>query len=955
MKKKSLLLSFSALLVLGAVIIFTFGSGFDTQKKYSPRKTDKNEIGGAIEWWNTIRNNRATGTIDIQDVLRARKEIAQLIDKKVVGLQWYELGPNNVGGRTRAILVDKDNSQLLYAGAVSGGLWKSATGGSSWVNISSFPDVNVSCIAQSPINGNIYVGTGESYANVGDIMGTPGFMGSGLYESTDGGNTWQIFHNASPTANSLTSEWAFVNRIAVQPGTGRVYAATNKGLRYWDGSVWFNPVYLANNTTPNTGNCSMLAMATDGTIAASISNKGYISLTGNDHDFFDKSPATAIARTEYAFAPSNPNYIYACAAAGTGALKGVYRSTDKGNTWQLIGPGGAEAFNLFGSNNQGSYDNVIAVYPNNPDKILVGGIDIWRWQLGGNFTQISNDFLMHVDEHAIVFDPQDPNIIYFGSDGGVAKSGDGGNSFLHINRNYNVTQFYGVAINAIGSVMCGTQDNSNPYVRRSSINDTARKGRVLFGGDGGWAAFSDINPDAGFGSSQYANIWRSDNINSINSPIYQAASDCLFMSKKVMTGAGVPPGQAGFGTFVTPMILWECFNDIYSPDSTSFIADTIYDAGDIILAKSVNNQYPFYYQLPVDMNEGDTLRVKDIISSRYFVYANKGIWMTRGAINLGKMPYWNKISSIQGYNITMTISKDGNYMFVGTDNGSVYRLSNIRAAIDDKSAEISSVYCVIEQKLIHSFSGRDVTSIAVDPNDPSRIVVTLGNYGNTDYVYFSSNALDASPTFTSKQGSTAGKKLPAMPVYSSLIEVTNPNLVILGTEYGLFATENITNSAANMEWSEENADQMNPATNISRVPVLQIKQQVYSSLEHPGVTNYGVIYIGTHGRGFFQCKKYYSGIQEDNSSIPVAKASLNIYPNPVTDKLNINYSLSKAGNVLVNIYDITGKVVKSLNLNNRPIGLFNAMVDCSSFERGTYILQLISGTDKASAKFVVAK
>lgn len=954
MKKKSLLLSFSTLLVLGAVLIFTISSSFDTQKKYSPRKTQKNEIKGAIEYWNCLRNNQITGTIDIQDILRARKEIAQLMQTKAIGLEWYELGPNNVGGRTRAILVDKNNSMLLYAGAVSGGLWKSATGGTSWVNISSFPDVNVCCIAQSPITGYLYVGTGESYANVGDAMGTPGFMGSGLYESTDAGATWHIFNNATPTANTLTSEWAFVNRIAVQPVSGRIYVATNKGLRYWDGSAWINPAYLSNNTTPNVSNCSMVTIASDGAVMASLGNKGFFSQTGNDHDFTDRSPATGLGRTEYAFAPSNSNYLYALAASGAGGFKAVYRSTDKGTTWTVIGPGGSEAFNVFGTNNQGSYDNVIAVYPNNPDRVIVGGVDLWRWQLGGNFVQITNGYNVHSDQHAIVFDPQNSSIVYFGSDGGISKSGDGGNTFLTINRNYNVTQFYGVAFNSDGSVMCGTQDNSNPYVRRQGINDTSRAGNVLFGGDGGWAAFSDINPDAGFGTSQYGNIWRSDNINSSN-VIYQAAADCLFMSKKVMTGASVLPGESGFGLFVTPIVLWECFNDTYSPDSINYIADADYNAGETVIAKSSNNQYPFYYQLPVSMLEGDTIRVKDIISSRYFVYANKGIWMTRGALNLGKMPYWNKISNIQGFNITMTISKDGNYMFVGTDAGQLYRLSNLRAAIDDKSADIGNPYCVIEQKLIHSFSSRDITSIAIDPNDPSRVVVTLGNYGNNDYVYFSSDALDENPTFTSKQGVTVGKKLPAMPVYSALIEASNPNLVILGTEYGLYATDDITKTAANIEWSEENTNQLVPSANISKVPVLQIRQQIYTNLEHPGVTNYGVIYIGTHGRGFFQCKKYYSGVQENKNTTPTAKPTLNIYPNPVIDKLNVNYSLSSAGNVLINIYDITGKVVKTINLNSRPVGLFNSILDCSSLDRGTYILQLISGTDKASAKFVVTK
>ena len=382
MKSKNLLFSIVGLSVIMAVVLLIAVNGHSERRSFFKNSESDQEIEGAMKWLGEIRNNQISGTINPIDVMNARQQIADLIKTKSIGMLWNELGPDNVGGRTRAILVDHNNSNLVYAGGVSGGLFKSVTGGTSWEPLTGMPDVNICCIAQNPINGNLYVGTGESFANVGDVDGTPGFLGSGLYESTDGGTTWNIFHNAAPTVvGSTSTEWAFVNRIAVDPVNERVYAATNKGLRYWDDatSAWINPVYLT-ATIQNTANCSCVDVGSDRTVAIAIGNKINISpgVTGNGEPqtFVDKSPVTGASRIELAIAPSNPDYIYASIVNSSGGLLGVYRSTDKGSIWAVIGPGGSSAFQLFGPNNQGTYDNCIAVHPTNPNKIYVGGLVI---------------------------------------------------------------------------------------------------------------------------------------------------------------------------------------------------------------------------------------------------------------------------------------------------------------------------------------------------------------------------------------------------------------------------------------------------------------------------------------------------------------------------------------------------------------------------------------------------
>lgn len=106
-----------------------------------------------------------------------------------IGNEWIERGPNNVGGRTRAILFDPNDltNETVFAGAVSGGLWKNtniSNPNSVWSKVDISDNLNISCIAVDPTNSQVfYIGTGESYV-AGDVNG------NGVWKSTDGGTTW---------------------------------------------------------------------------------------------------------------------------------------------------------------------------------------------------------------------------------------------------------------------------------------------------------------------------------------------------------------------------------------------------------------------------------------------------------------------------------------------------------------------------------------------------------------------------------------------------------------------------------------------------------------------------------------------------------------------------------------------------------------------------------------------
>lgn len=1050
MKNKKLLFGFLTLILAGSVMIFAT-SATKKNSKYTPRteQNAKNKAGinGAVEYLAAMRNNPITGDINAKWVADADKEVQLLSNQKgtsALNLTWNELGPDNIGGRTRAILIDRSNTNIMYAGGVSGGLWKSTTAGSSWIKINDMAEnLAVVSIAQDK-NGAIYVGTGEGLASgMGTANGSTGFIGKGIFKSTDG-VTFTLLPSTTPIAdNSPSAAWAYVNKLDCDPNTGRIYAATNKGLKTSDdgGTTWIIPIKFPNGND-NTSEATDVDVAPDGTVITSLGNKGYVSTNGDINSFVNQSnsqtgdlPIGSISRIEFAISPSNTNYIYASVAKTDGTLYNVYRSTDKGDTWTIIGPGGSQTFQPLG--NQGWYDNTVIVHPTNPDKVYVGGLDLWTWQYQGTWTQKTlwyldptSAYYIHADHHIYLFHPTDPNIMYAGSDGGVHRSTDGGNTWQTMNKNYNTIQCYALATSPLGFVMTGTQDNGTLLVPR--IGAFPMNGYPVMGGDGGWPAFSAINPEIFFATTYYAGTGRSPDMGTTFYPAPDGSSP--FFAPK-MIPAGSAAGEDNFpASFVTPMLIWESLKDLYSSDSIEFTPNPIvnekmgkgsagvsefsgilerdgqpnaklvpgtlkiiagnlsmndngsgsftgdvlstgtntidyntgafhitflsapsngaavlgsyeikYESGSTIIIESGNRPGKFTYLTPTDLTKEDTVMIQDIIQAKYYMGFNNAIWMTKEALNFGGTPNWFKVATIptSTYQTTqcMALSGDGNYLFVGTSNGKLFRISNLRSAQDSLTADVSatSTCLVTTKQLTINSASRAITSIAVDQSDASKIIVTLGNYGDAIYVYRSINALDTIPTFTSKQGN-----LPKMPVYASLIPMFNSTSVVLGTEFGVFATDNI--DATSVVWTDEN-------TGMAHVPVYQLIQQTNN---FPNVYNYGTIYIGTHGRGIFECTKYTSIIDNEQTTLNNAYIPLTVslYPNPVNESATIKFNIANSSDVKIRIYDIQGKLISTFNLSSMAAGSHSYSFDCSSIKKGTYIVNVVSGNDNATTKFV---
>jgi hypothetical protein len=961
MKNKKLLLFGLGLAIAGGsymVVPRALSSGeknlTHTSEEYE--EGEEEDFNGALEFLFNMKKN-ADGKVEVEEVLRSRESAQAAMARpagRAVPIQWSEMGPSNVGGRTRAILFDKNDPNVMYAGGVAGGLWRTVNGGQSWSKVfDKLDNIAVSAIAQAP-NGDLYVGTGEGlYSQYG--IGAGGMLGAGIYKSTDNGATWSVLPSTVPSnTNSTSVAWAAVNELAINQTTGRIFAATNKGLQISDdgGATWVGAFTLGAFTKD-------VDVASDGTVITNISSSVYMSPDGTPGTYvlISKEGMGAVdslpknqARYESTFSPSDPNYIY-CSVAGTNqALKGIYRSTNKGQTWSLIGPGGSTTFNPLGS--QGEYANAIAVNPTNKDEIIVGGLDLYIWSTTTTWTKLSRWYTysadpkyVHADIHELRYHPTNGNTFYVGCDGGVFRTLDHGVNFYNRNQGYNVTQFYAVSTGVLGDVLGGAQDNGSQYI--PTFGTGSQIAYEVSGGDGGQTEMSYLNPEATFQTVYYGQLTRRPTRTSgFGNEFYSAR-----LANLTVGGAGV--GSPGFANFVTPIRLWESKNDTMSTDSVNFTADRDYLAGETIYPKSRTNSVLYSVVTSVNIDSGMTVKVRDLVQSRFVLGINGSVWMTKGALDFSSNPGWARIASstvlkpsaFSGTVQCFEFTKDGNHVFVGTDNGKIYRISNLNSMNnnDTLTGEIGNAKCNITCTLIGGNGSRVVTSLASDPQNPNNLIATFGNYGNTNYVYRHTNAINQAisgtmASWTVLTGTTT--PLPTTIAYASVIDYLT-GTVIIGNEHGVWSAEDGLTST-DPTWVNQNTNSF-PA-----VPVFMLRQQTHSDYN---VLNTGVIYAATHGRGIWKTNTFV-GIRDNAPAVSTA-VSMTVYPNPVVSTATLSFTSKNKGEATVRVYSLNGNLVFERKQNVQA-GSNSMNIEASELANGTYIVK-VSGVTEGTSKFVVIK
>ena len=418
--------------------------------------------------------------------------------------------------------------------------------------------------------------------------------------------------------------------------------------------------------------------------------------------------------------------------------------------------------------------------------------------------------------------------------------------------------------------------------------------------------------------------------------------------------------------FNTPIALWESYDNENSRDSVTFFAKKNYAAGDLLKVFSHNFNHPFPHVLTSDLANGDSIRIKDVVSSKLFIAVANRIWMTTDMLDFGKDPEWFELANttvgFTGTPQSIAYSKDANHLFIGTRDGRLYRISNLALAYNYDLADANSPQCIVATSQLPIYEpgsstpiSQSITSIAVDPNNPNNVMVTLANYGNEDYIYMTTNAIDAVPTFTSKQGN-----LPQMPVYASILEMSNPEKAMIGTEHGIYFTDDIY--SANPVWVAEQSD-------MGGVPVFDLKQQWINKaadtvqlinidtivVDYPGTNNHGIIYAATFGRGLYRCNNFRKpvGIEENPSFIASNELSMSVYPNPIKDQAVLKFEITENNPVAYQIFDLSGRMVQHQELGIFTQGIYQHTVKLDQLRNGSYILRMQSGQRSKAIKILV--
>lgn len=368
------------------------------------------------------------------------------------GSSWFSLGPANLAGRMLSIAFHPTDSNIVYSGAAGGGVWKTTDGGSSWNPMSDeLLSLAVGGIAVSPTDPNIVViGTGEPTPNVDRILGV------GILRSTDAGANWET------TSLTLTPPGGGgFHVIEANPANGTLLAGKDDGLYRStdDGANWDlvrdGGDYYDVQWKPGDANTVFTVKGND----ASGNN---VKVSTDDGVTWAKAGAGQpnsflIGKSKIAMSADDPETIYVMYTNfGTaGNLLGVYRSTDGGANWVVR----TTTPNI--PNGQGWYNLSLAADPNNVDRVIAGGVQLYRSTNGASsFATIGGG--VHVDHHVAEYEPGSNDAIWVGSDGGLWRSGADGSSFVDKNNGLITYQFYDICVNngpLPYYVMGGTQDN----------------------------------------------------------------------------------------------------------------------------------------------------------------------------------------------------------------------------------------------------------------------------------------------------------------------------------------------------------------------------------------------------------------------------------------------------------------------------------------------------------------
>ncbi|MGZ3837229.1 MAG: T9SS type A sorting domain-containing protein [Flavisolibacter sp.] len=851
---------------------------------------------------------------------------------------YQSIGPNNAAGRSRGLAFDKRNPNIILTGGVTGGIFRSTDGGASWNFVSGQDDIrSATSIVQDPAHPDTwYCGTGEVFYpnSQSDIAGT---VGHGIFKSINNGLSWsKLTFTEDAFPNTFNGYFDLVHRIAVNPLNGDVYAAIHNRIeKSTDGGTTWTTVL--GGTMGNTS----LAGLTEVVIAPNGS-KVYAAVPGDNVDralvgVWESTTGnfgswTRIAGGTQGSADSVAGWqpygkwsrvVLALNAAGN-KLFVLYKNGKSadgatpepeadlfradmttGNpatyTWSNLNgyvpdePG----FNQAGidpyTTQFNGYNMSITVKPDNDNILFIGGtvlerVDLNQTSASLKFRRIGgygsgffpNDFIYpnhHPDIHGIYFRPGTSDTLFTVDDGGVQKTTTSVMAdtvrWQEMNTGLQTLQYQYINIQQdldANFVIGGAQDNGTQI----NLNTGASLDHEqIGGGDGGAAAVSQFFKNG--------NTWK-------QYFYYTIAQGGIFRSN----------------------LTWQLSNN--NLNNTAYTQDEITPTG------------------LRDKGQWLTLFVNDPDSTEHIYYNNVNkLYRTKTASTVTAST-WTEMTGVgntipSSENVSaMAISKPLNgtkYLFMGTDGGKLYRLSN-----PNTTAANSTPVAITPSSMT---AGSYIAGIAVNPRNADTVMVVVSNYDGLDgsgnvtnnipNVFWTGNATAASPTWQVLDGALArlSSQSCAIVVKSDGVEY------YVGTSVGLYGTAVLAGNST--QWFNEGSGMMKKA--IVRSLVCRPKDNT--------------LVVGTHGNGAFMATIGAAVVTAINDPVTNDKQFIRmVYPTAADDEVFFRIgNLFSVKSITVEVFAINGQIV-----SRSQQAYADGSIHLGKLARGSYVLQITSSDGK---------
>ena len=712
---------------------------------------------------------------------KAEEEKSKLSTATFRGLKLRGIGPAFMSGRISDVAIHPQDQSTWYVAVGSGGVWKTTNAGTTWTPIfDNEGSYSIGCVTIDPNHPEtIWVGTGE---NVG---GRHVGYGDGIYRSRDGGKSWQ---------NLGLKESNHIGSIVVDPRNSNVVFVAAQGPLWSAGGE--RGLYMTSDGGKSWE--KVLPVAPDkgkAEDAATVrgDKKGDKKKGKDDEDA--KEAAAKLKALQYSYTgvnevvmdPSNPDVLYAsthqrtrtvAALVNGGPGSGIHKSVDGGKTWRQLRSGlpradmgkiglavspfdsrvvyatielahrkggfyrsadGGETWekrNDYHSGGTGPhYYQEIFASPHKFDRVYQMDVRTHVTEDGGKtFNQVGEN-KKHGDNHAMAFDPNDPNYIMIGSDGGLYESWDLGKNWKYIS-NLPITQYYKVAVDyaePFYNVYGGTQDNNS---QGGPSRTTGAEGIVnadwfiTNGGDGHQPAADPTNPNIIYAQSQQGFLIRQDRV----------TGERIFIQPQAEPGDDPSRFNWDSPVLISP----------HNPARLYFANQRIFRSDD---------RGDSWTPISEDLSRGQE-RLKMPIMGR--VQSIDAIWDLMAMSNFGNVTSISESPLVEGL------------IYAGTDDGLIQVTAD--GGENWTRIEVSTLPGVPERAFVND--------IKADLHDADTVYIALDNHKEGDFKPYLAKSTDRGATWTSMVGDLEDRQL----VWRIVQDHVKPELFFLGTENGVFFT-----------------------------------------------------------------------------------------------------------------------------------------------------------------------